>query len=53
MAHNNTYNTNINTGVILMCSADNQYQEFEIKETEFEHWTDQWLRRVEQYYVTS
>jgi len=53
MAHNNTYQTDIKTGVILMCSASEPftYQEFVIENEEFEHWTEQWLRRLEQYYT--
>lgn len=53
MAHNNTYQTDIRTGVILMCSASEPftYQEFVIENSEFDHWTDQWLRRLEQYYT--
>lgn len=53
MAHNHTYQTDIKTGVILMCSASEPhiYQQFVIENTEFEHWTDQWLRRLEQYYT--
>ena len=49
-AHNNTYGTDIETGVILMCSADNQYQEFVIEANEFALWTQKWFDRVEQYY---
>ncbi len=49
-AHNNTYGTDIETGVILMCSADNQYQEFVIEADEFALWTQKWFDRVEQYY---
>ena len=49
-AHNNTYGTDIETGVILMCSADNQYQEFVIESDEFTVWTQKWFDRVEQYY---
>ena len=53
MAHNNTFGTEIKSGVILMCSADNVYQEFEISEQEFERWSDQWLRRLELYYISN
>ena len=53
LAHNDTHGTDIKTGVILMCSANNEYQEFVIEEAEFEHWTDQWLRRVEMYYLSN
>lgn len=52
MAHNNTHGTDIKQGVILMCSANNEYQEFEILEDEFEHWSDEWLKRVELYYLS-
>jgi hypothetical protein len=51
MAHNEVYNTNIKKGVIFMCTQDYVYQEFIIEGKEFEHWTDVWLRRVEQYYM--
>lgn len=53
LAHNDTHGTDIKTGVILMCSADNIYQEFVIEETEFEHWTEEWLKRVELYYFSN
>jgi hypothetical protein len=49
-AHNTTHGTDIKTGVILMCSADYQYQEFVVEGSEFEHWTNRWFDRVEQYY---
>lgn len=50
LAHNATYGTDINTGVILMCSADNVYQEFELLDEEFEHYSHVWLTKLEQYY---
>ena len=50
-AHNEVYGTNIRKGVIFMCSADNIYQEFIIEGSEFDHWTDRWFRRVEEYYM--
>jgi genome maintenance exonuclease 1 len=53
MAHNNMHGTDIKTGVILMCSANNEYQEFEILEQEFEHWSNEWLKRVELYYLST
>jgi genome maintenance exonuclease 1 len=49
-AHNEIHGTSIRKGVILMCSSDYQYQEFIIEGTEFDHWTDQWFKKVEQYY---
>jgi len=50
LAHNKLYNTDIKTGVVLMCSADNQYQEFVVSGKEFEAYWDKWFDRVEQYY---
>lgn len=50
LAHNETHGTNIKDGVILMCSANCEYQEFVISGTEFEDYSQRWLSRVEQYY---
>ena len=52
MAHNALFNTNINTGVILMCSRDCYFQKFELTEKEFWHMSCQWIKRVAQYYDT-
>lgn len=49
-AHNEVYGTKIRKGVIFMCSADNQYQEFIIEGIEFDQWTERWFKRLEQYY---
>ena len=49
-AHNETHGTDIRTGVILMCSADNLYQEFVVEEAEYDIWAQRWFDRVEQYY---
>jgi genome maintenance exonuclease 1 len=53
LAHNNTHGTDIKTGVILMCSAENLYQQFVLEEAEFEFYSNRWLERVEQYYLNS
>jgi len=50
MAHNEIHNTNIRKGVILMCSKDYEYQEFILEPKDFDYWSEQWLKRVEQYY---
>jgi genome maintenance exonuclease 1 len=58
-AHNETHGTDIKTGVILMCVKpatpdDNPvYQEFVLEPKDFAYWSDQWMRRVELYYLTS
>jgi genome maintenance exonuclease 1 len=50
-AHNEVHGTNIQKGVIFMCTADNIYQEFIIEDSEFDKYTDMWFKRVEQYYL--
>jgi len=58
-AHNDTYGTDINTGVILMCAKpatehdDPVYQEFVLEPQDYAYWRDQWMRRVELYYLTN
>jgi len=49
-AHNVMYGTNINTGVILMCTPDLEYQEFVITGSEFDMWANKWWDKVHQYY---
>jgi genome maintenance exonuclease 1 len=61
-AHNEMHGTNINTGVILMAvqpklQADGtystpEYLEFVIEGDEFAHWANEWMKRVELYYLT-
>lgn len=53
LAHNATHSTDIKQGVILMCSANNEYQEFEVSGSEFEMYTHKWLERVEQYHSSN
>lgn len=50
-AHNEVYGTKIRKGVILMCSKDNEYQEFIVEGNEFDEWSDRWWKRVEEYYT--
>ena len=53
----NRYHTNINKGVILMCAkpvddeSTPEYQEFVLEPQDFAYWSDQWMRRVELYYL--
>ena len=61
-AHNHTYGTNIRDGVIMMAVQPTlledqtystpQYLQFEVSGEEFDHWTDEWTKRVELYYLT-
>lgn len=60
-AHNEVYGTKINKGVVFMCVAPReiepgifekpQYQEFVLEGTEFASYTQQWWKRVEEYYI--
>jgi|LauGreDrversion4_2_1035121.scaffolds.fasta_scaffold36612_6 genome maintenance exonuclease 1 len=60
-AHNELHGTCIKKGVVLMCVKPEldqdhniigkpEYQEFVLEGAEFRHYSDLWLRRVEQYY---
>lgn len=61
-AHNHTHGTNIRDGVILMAVQPKlledgtystpEYLEFEVSGDEFDHWTAEWTKRVELYYLT-
>jgi hypothetical protein len=50
LAHNEVWGTKIRKGVVFMCSADNQYQEFIVEGKEFDYYTDKWYSRLDQYY---
>lgn len=50
-AHNEVHGTKIRKGVIFMCTADNLYQEFLIEGNEFDYWSNEWFKRLEQYYT--
>ena len=64
LAHNEVYGSTIRKGVILMCvkpeqdanlviTAPPQYQEFILEGEEFDHYTNEWWKRLELYYLTS
>ena len=62
-AHNETHGTTINTGVILMAQQPTLledggyskpvYTEYTVESDEFAHWHDEWIKRVELYYLTN
>lgn len=62
-AHNKMHGTDIRRGVILMCTQPTElapgvfdtpkYQEFVLEGTEFDHYCNQWNKRVELYYLTA
>ena len=49
-AHNEVHGTKIRKGVIFMCSAANEYQEFIIEGEEFDKWSNRWFERLDKYY---
>ena len=51
-AHNEVHGTKIRKGVIFMCSAANEYQEFILEGPEFVKYSDIWYNRVEKYYMS-
>jgi genome maintenance exonuclease 1 len=61
-AHNNMHGTTIDTGVILMAVQPKlledgsyskpEYLEFVVEGDEFAHWANEWMKRVELYYLT-
>ena len=50
MAHNHVYGTNIQSGIILMCSKDCYFQKFEVLDKEFQGYMHTFLKKVDQYY---
>jgi len=50
LAHNEVYGTDIRRGVVFMCSRNCEYQQFEVTPDDFDHWQEQWLKKIEQYY---
>ena len=50
MAHDYMHKTTISKAVIMMCSKDNYYQEFIIKDDEYRQYKYKWLARVSQFY---
>ena len=50
MAHNHVYGTQIQSGIILMCSKDGLFQKFEVFDKEFQGYMHVFLEKVDQYY---
>ena len=50
MAHNQVYDTKIQSGVILMCSKDGFFQKFEVSDQEFQGYMHTFLKKIDQYY---
>ncbi len=49
MAHDTIYGTYIDKFVIMMCSADNYYQEFILEGKELRNFKYKWLERLDKY----
>jgi ATP-dependent exoDNAse (exonuclease V) beta subunit len=50
LAHDYLFETNIKTGVILMCSQNYELQHWVITGDKLEYYKTQWARRVEKFY---
>ena len=50
MAHDFIYRTEIEQGVILMCTPDLYFQRFIINGQQFRHYKSEWLKKVDKYY---
>ena len=48
-AHNEVTGTDINSGVVLMCSRDLTFQKFEMNEIQFQKYSYMWFNRVKEY----
>ena len=49
-AHDCIFGTNIEQGVILMCTPDNYFQRFIVNGNEFREYKWKWLQKIDQYY---
>jgi len=49
-AHDQVYGTEIEQGVILICTPDNYFQRFLVNGSEFREWKWKWLQKVSDYY---
>ena len=50
MAHNKVYGTEIQSGIVLMCTKDFLFQKFEVSGREFVRHQHAFLRKCDQYY---
>jgi ATP-dependent exoDNAse (exonuclease V) beta subunit len=49
LAHNEMFGTNIRQIAILMVDRDSNFQEFVVKDAEFDHYCEQWANRLMEY----
>ena len=50
MAHDYVYRSNIQQGVIMVCTPDLYYQEFKFSGADLRAWKHKFLKRLDQYY---
>ncbi len=50
LAHNEVYSTDIQAGLIFIVSHSGEYQQFMVKDKEFDTYTNKWLDKVEEFY---
>ena len=50
MAHDYIYRSNIEQGIIMVCTPDLYYQEFKFSGADLREWKWKWLKRLDKYY---
>ena len=50
LAHDQIYNSNIEQGIIMICTPDLYFQEFKFKGEEMKHYRHEFLKRLNQYF---
>ena len=50
MAHDHVHGSNIQQGVIMICTPDLYYQEFKIEGLQLRSWKHKFLKRLDQYF---
>ena len=50
MAHDHVHGSNIQQGVIMICTPDLYYQEFKIEGLQLRKWKHEFLKRLDQYF---
>ena len=50
MAHDYVHNSNIEQGVIMVCTPDLYYQEFKVEGPELRRYKHKFLKRLDMYY---
>ena len=49
MAHNYVHGTEIQSGIILMCTPNNYFQRFIVRGKEFQKYMFDWIRRIDEF----